>query len=325
MSGMEVEEKEKGSKPKKSPIWLSFNIAFLAFCIIAYATRHDGLFALFVWPAFVPAFFGAVWALFMPKWRKLLLITWGVFILCFVEESISMPRMLVPLGQHSLRVVTLNCGWGRVEAVQELKKLNPDVLLLQESPSTEDLEKLAKEFFGEDGSIVPGPDATIIALGKLEQIGFDRRINNFVSAKLTTPSGKSLNLVSLRMNPPVLRLDIYDPTAWSEFTQSRIARRTESEEIAHRIKGAGFEPDFIAGDFNSPPDSRAFGSLTRGLLDSFKSSGRGYGATAVNPLPCLVRIDQIYFSPKLKCVNSWTFAGKESDHRAMVADFAYAD
>ena len=228
--------------------------------------------------------------------------------------------MLIPPGQHSLRVVTLNCGWGRVEAVQELKRLKPDVVLLQESPGSKDLRKLADEFFGEEGSFVYGPDATIIARGKLEQVGSDRRVSNFVSAKLTTPEGVSLNLVSLRMNPPVLRLDLYNPAAWSDFTQSRIARRAEAEEIASRLKASGFVPDVVAGDFNSPPDKHAFGSLTKGLTDSFKFNGRGYGATAVNPVPCLVRIDQIYTSPKAAVVNAWAFAGKESDHRAFVAD-----
>ena len=317
---MEESAKEKETKPKKSPIWLSFNLAFFAFCLLAYFTRHDSLFAFFVWPAFVPAFIGVVWGVFLTPWRKGLLIIWGVFALIFVEEVISIPRMLLPPGQQSLRVVTLNCGWGRVEAVQELKKLKPDVLLLQESPGYEDLKKLAMEFFGEEGSFVSGPDATIIARGKLDQIGYDRRVSNFVSAKLTTPQGMSLNLVSLRMNPPVLRLDLYNPEAWSEFKQSRIARRAESEEIASRIKRSGFEPDIVAGDFNSPPDARAFGSLTADLNDSFKSGGRGYGATAVNPLPCLVRIDLVYTSRKIEVVKVWTFAGKESDHRAVVAD-----
>ncbi len=317
---MEESAKEKETKPKKSPIWLSFNLAFFAFCLVAYFTRHDSLFAFFVWPAFVPAFIGVVWGVFLAPWRKGLMIIWGVFALIFVEEVISITRMLLPPGQHSLRVVTLNCGWGRVEAVQELKKLKPDVLLLQESPGSEDLKKLAMEFFGEEGSFVSGPDATIIARGKLDQIGYDRRVSNFVSAKLTTPQGMSLNLVSLRMNPPVLRLDLYNLAAWSEFTQSRIARRAEAEEIASRLKASGFQPDIVAGDFNSPPDSRSFGSLTADLTDSFKSGGRGYGATAVNPLPCLVRIDLVYSSRKIEVINVWTFAGKESDHRAVVAD-----
>lgn len=320
MTKVEEGGKEKEAKPQKSPLWLCFNLAFFAFCLVAYFTRHDSLFAFFVWPAFVPAFIGVVWGLFLAPWRKGLLIIWGVFALIFVEEAISIPRMLIPSGQHSLRIVTLNCGWGRVEAVQELKKLNPDVLLLQESPGSKDLRKLAEEFFGREGSFVYGPDATIIARGKLEQIGFDRRISNFVSAKLTTPEGETLNLVSLRMNPPVLRLDLYNPGAWSEFTQSRIARRSEAEEIASHLNRSGFEPDIVAGDFNSPPDARAFGSLTSGLTDSFKSGGRGYGATAVNPLPCLVRIDQVYTSRKIEVISVWTSAGKESDHRAVVAD-----
>lgn len=324
MIGVEGEEQGKTEKTRKPVIWLLFNLAFFAFCLTAYLTRHDWLFALFVWPAFVPAFIGAVWGLLLVKWRKILLVVWGAFAICFVEEAVSVPRMLAPPGRHSLRVVTLNCGMGRTEAVRELKDLKPDVLLLQESPSSGDLKKLAQEFFGSEGSFVSGPDATIIARGRLEQIGFDRRVHNFVSAKLTTPDGKTHNLVSLRMNPPVLRLDLFNPAAWNEFTQSRIARREESEEIASRLKDSDFAPDIIAGDFNSPPDARAFGSLTYGMTDSFKANGRGYGATAVNPLPCLVRIDQIYFGPNLRCANSWTFAVRESDHRAMVADFVYA-
>ncbi|MFW5697628.1 MAG: endonuclease/exonuclease/phosphatase family protein [Fimbriimonadaceae bacterium] len=79
----------------------------------------------------------------------------------------------------------------------------------------------------------------------------------------------------------------------------------------------------VGGDFNTPPDADVTQALTGGLQDAFQQAGRGYGATAVNPYPAIVRIDQIWFSENLGATASWVHKTEHSDHRAVVAEFVY--
>ncbi|MDQ2985893.1 MAG: endonuclease/exonuclease/phosphatase family protein, partial [Armatimonadota bacterium] len=106
------------------------------------------------------------------------------------------------------------------------------------------------------------------------------------------------------------------------YAENKRARRKELQAIADFVlaeaKGATI---IFGGDFNIPPDHTVTDSLQPDLSDSFKASGRGWGATAVNDYP-MVRIDQIWTSKHLEPVMVSSKKTRHSDHRMVIADFA---
>lgn len=279
--------------------------------------RPDGAHALFVWPGWILLLPGLLPLLFKKQPKAVVLLAWLAALLVTSEEPYSLARHLLPAKKGSLRVVSLNCAGGTLEAAQEVIRLKPDILLLQESPSRPDLEKLKTQLFGSSGSLVWGPDATLLARGSLVPHALPRRTGNFVSAEWKDEEGRTLTITSLRLQPPVLRLDLYDPSAWRSFAENRRERRSELQEILSTLEET--PPDIFGGDFNTPPER----SYVKGMADSFAEEGRGYGATCVNPYPCIVRIDQIWRSDRLRTVNSFVVKTLHSDHRIAVSDFVW--
>lgn len=316
--------KEQDSKPRKrrrlSPWW---SIVWLIVWTLLYANRSDWNYVVTVWPAWTWGAIGFVFALFARKGKSLLVALWLLFALIFVDEAKSYPRMIIPSGPHDLRVVSLNCAGGTVAAAQEIKAYRPDIVLLQESPDKDQVAKLAKEFFGDEGVAIPGPDASIIVRGPVTPVTA-KYTNDFVGAHWKDSQGHSLDIVSLRLLPPCMRIDFFNPEAWQEFSRNRSGRRKEVAEMATKLADLGLKPDLIGGDWNTPPDIGVQRLLVDGLGDTFAQVGRGYGATCVNPYPCLVRIDQIWHSSALTPVNAFVVKTENSDHRMLVADFRWS-
>ncbi len=313
-----AEDNKVKVKPRMAPWW---SLGFLLILTILYGFRWDLTTAITVWPASLGMIVGLILTSFAKQWRFKIAVAWMAFGYLFVDEVHSFPRMLLPAPPSNLRVVTLNCAGGTPSAAQETIAQKPDIVLLTESPGPIDLAKLAKELYGADGHFLKGPDASIVARGTLVERRPKQIVNNFVAAVWTTPSGRSLNVVAMRLTPPIMRIDLFNPSAWSEFAGNRRVRRLEVESIASDLATMNFKPDLIGGDYNSPPDRGVFSSLTEDLHDSFAVSGVGYGATCVNPAPCIVRIDQIWYSANLESRRTRVVGTENSDHRMLVADF----
>ncbi len=314
------EEKKKDRKPRRriSPWW---SLAILIFLTLAYSVRTDATYAIFVWPAWVGASFGLILVLFANSRKPHLLLIWFLFLFGFVDEAKSFPRMILPEPAHDLRVVSLNCAGGNYAAAEEVKAQNPDIVFFQESCDKGQLQMLAKLFFGAEGSFVSGPDASIVARGKLVQLEASKYFNDFVAAEWTDVNGRKLNVMSLRLLPPTMRIDLFDKSAWNDFANNRAARRKEVLAIAAELNRLNFRPDIIGGDFNTPPDVGVLEPITTRMSDTFAKVGVGYGATCVNPYPCLVRIDQIHCSKNVTPTRSRVVATQNSDHRMLVSDF----
>ena len=301
-----------------SPLW---SIGFFVVLSGLYFFRTDATYAITVWPAWLGASVGiSLGLLSREKWFHAVL-PWILFVFLFVDEAKSYPRMMLPEPPHDLRVVSLNCAGGTYSAAEEVKAQNPDIVLFQESCGKDDLAKLAKLFFGAEGSYLFGPDASIIARGSLVGVATPKGTNDYVAAEWTDVKGRKLNVVSLRLVPPVMRVDLYDMSAWKDFADNRAMRRTQVKRIADELERLNFFPHLIGGDFNTPPDHDVLDPLTKGLTDTFAKTGVGYGATCVNPYPCVVRIDHIYCSTKVTPTRSRVIATQNSDHRMLVSDF----
>ncbi|MFO8173601.1 MAG: endonuclease/exonuclease/phosphatase family protein [Gemmatimonadota bacterium] len=86
-----------------------------------------------------------------------------------------------------------------------------------------------------------------------------------------------------------------------------------------RVWAEGFHgPHIVLGDFNTPPESRAYRREWADWRNAFSRAGRGLGGTRLNGW-IQVRIDHILVNRDLKVLEAWTGKDVGSDHLPVVA------
>lgn len=73
-------------------------------------------------------------------------------------------------------------------------------------------------------------------------------------------------------------------------------------------------PVIIAGDINATPFSRPYRVLSKGMADSFRKKGKGWGATYYLNQTFPYRIDVVLVSPGIRVVDHLNFDIRYSDH-----------
>ena len=256
--------------------------------------------------------------------RRVFLTTiclWALFAFCFAEESRSLLRSggaIEKVSEHSIRIATINCNFGNVNAAKEALEFKPDIVLIQESMGEQPLAKIADEYFEEQGSSLHGGDVSIIANGTIKTVHMDPA-SHFVHAVVTVGSTK-IDVVCLRLSAPVFRIDFLSSGFWTDHAKTRRNHRRQLQEIAdHLEQFAESEHAVIGGDFNLVGNDGALSAL-HPYEDSFFTAGSGWGNTGTSDYP-LFRVDQIWTSSSLKCRASQAFETENSDHRMVIADF----
>jgi endonuclease/exonuclease/phosphatase family metal-dependent hydrolase len=79
-------------------------------------------------------------------------------------------------------------------------------------------------------------------------------------------------------------------------------------------------PSIICGDFNDPPQSRVYSTISKNLKDAFLKKGLGIGTT-INSIPGL-RIDYILTDSQLKILNYKLYKNNFSDHYPTISTVA---
>lgn len=295
--------------------------ALLALLTGAYAWRTDALYAITVYPAWVGGAGVLVLALFARSagrraWLPLSLA--GVaFVGMFAEEPASLARALLPItpGSDEIVVVTLNTA-SSPEAAAETFEHKPDLVLIQETPGDEDLARLAPAGW----ATISGADCAVLAHGRLRQLNNLRDEMEFTMVEWTDRLGRKVDVVSLRLLPPVFRMDYWNPECWAAYAQNRRDRREQLARVFARIRALQTSQELIVGgDFNNPHDPAFFSELT-GWMDDAWESGRGWPGTAVNAYP-MVRIDRIYCR-HFAAIDARVVKTRHSDHRMVVARLA---
>ncbi|QDV48861.1 hypothetical protein [Gimesia fumaroli] len=213
---------------------------------LSFAFPFDACVAITVYPAWV-WFTGGLFLsliLFKTKNRWVALTTiglWFVFLVGFADTPLSLWRGLWGSSnsewvaareqERALRVITINCS-GRQQSILALKQKNPDLILIQESPTIENLKTVANELFGGETHLLAGVDASILCRGEIEPI---TTTVNWSLGKLTLPSGQKLVVVSLRLSPPPFRLDLWNPACWRDFRDHRIKQRAELAALSQAL------------------------------------------------------------------------------------------
>jgi hypothetical protein len=225
---------------------------------------------------------------------------------------------------RGIRIVSLNCGVGQSRSVEEVGSWKPDIVLLQESPGSERLEHLSKTLFGADGTFLHGGDVSLLTHGQIRP-KFLNRASHFVHAEIELPTGLKTYVISVRLAPPVFRLDFWTPGFWIDHRKKRIEHRDQILEIMEHVRAIPTSSHLIVGgDFNSPPSDGALAPLQNRLLDTFRKAGRGWGATGTNDYP-LFRVDQIWVSQGWRPESVTAQKTVYSDHRMVVCDLTMSE
>lgn len=324
-------QSELVQKHKRLFVWsarcaAALSAVLCAAIAIVYTSRPDACAAATVFPVWVWTLGGlALIAIgrrqVRRRWMACTALAWCVILLMFADHPTSILRFSGGAKARTLRIVSLNCA-GSSQALREVAALHPDIVLVQESPGREALVALARELFGAEGDAIWGPDASIVARGRLTRLAMPGNVAaNAAHARLAMENGLEIEVVSLRLEPALVRVDLWSRDCWREQAANRQRRRMQLQTIASAVGASSKTPLIVGGDFNAPPGDEVFRSLMPRLHDAFSEAGRGWGNTIINSAPFL-RIDQIWLSPQLEAVDVYSLATENSDHRMVVCDVA---
>lgn len=329
---MENGVRPRPSRRRKAVLALS---ALLCAAIAAcYLLQPDWLAPVTLAPAWFWVVLGIVPAVLgfrrgQRLWPAVVLVLWIAFAAVFVEEARSLVRGVLggdpadewkaarPQGR-AVRVVSLNC-YGDARSAREVAEFEPDIVLLQESPGEQQLDMLARELFGESGSVLSSGDTSIVARGRIRP-----RVagagSHFTFASVELGAGATADVVSLRLNPPVFRVDFWMPGFWRDHRDNRVKHRRQINDVLAQLrKVPEGTPVIVGGDFNAPPGDAALAGLGDRLADAFLTAGRGWGNTGTSRVP-LFRVDQVWAGGRFKPVSVTARGTLHSDHRMVVCD-----
>lgn len=307
------------------------SLTLLAIIIFSYLSRPDYLAALTFFPPWAWGFAGLGASFFTALYNKrsmiCIVLCWIIFVAVFAEEPKSLLRgYLYSMGdwqnvpeEKRLVIVSLNCAGGNIQAAREVIDCNPDVVLLQESPTEEKIKVFAHDLFNNKAAIAYGPDTVIIARGELEQISLPRPINIFMTqACIRLQSGQQIQVASIRLRPPVAEGNLLSLDCWKKHREDRELRRKQLASVLEQIDYIYKEkPVILGGDFNVSANDGCLRLLCPYLKDMFVQSGVGWGHTAINDIP-LFRVDQIWASSHFKSISTVAKKTIYSDHRMVI-------
>jgi vancomycin resistance protein VanJ len=306
--------------------FLTFSAVLWLITTVCFIAVWDHVAAITTFPQWSWAFIGIFTALL--AWRLLkgrtrlpllMLAVWLVTTLAFADNLFPLIRGLVrgtipqthaPDG--ALRVVTLNCA-SSAAAAREITRFNPDLVLLQEAPSSNQIAQVAREWFGKTAFFLIGLDCSIISKYPLQPLEA-RPAAHYTQAFLKVPSKRELLVTSLRLTPPLGAMDLWTPATWRAYLEDR---RLRKRQLRSALEAEFTVPEIIGGDFNAPAGDGIYKLLT-GYRDAHKAAGRGWGNTALNTIP-LFRPDQIWLKG-ITAVSCYALQTDHSDHRMIIAD-----
>ena len=313
----------------RTGLWIA-SALLLAFVTFCYWKCYDACTVITLFPTWCWAGVRLVIVLLSCSRRRgricgTLAAAWFLFLLVFSDTPISLLRAALPEPPRggSLRVVSLNCA-GRSAAAREIAALDADVILIQESPRHDDLQALAHQLYGPGNHVQLGPDASILARGKVTPVDVPPPLRaNFVHARVEV-DGSTIDVISLRLYPCPIRLDLWSRDCWQNYQTNRETRRRQLSTIAAYIATLPADTRLVVGgDFNCPPRDAVLALLKPRLTDAFTVAGRGWGATIIDLFGWpMIRIDQIWSSRQLRATNAFAHVSHVSDHHMTVADIA---
>ncbi|MGV3510258.1 MAG: endonuclease/exonuclease/phosphatase family protein [Sphingobacteriaceae bacterium] len=116
-----------------------------------------------------------------------------------------------------------------------------------------------------------------------------------------------------------INTDVNSTKRVSRRLKSAFIKRSEQVHILRDHAKSANKPYIIAGDFNDTPVSYAVNKLAKGMKNTFREKGSGFGITYNGDFPNF-QIDYILTSPTFDVINYTIIDKKLSDHYAVRAD-----
>jgi vancomycin resistance protein VanJ len=309
---------------------LGASLGLLVFMTVCYAFRPDVCAAVTVWPAWIWSVVGlliAASAFRRKRNRPVLTVAafWAVYLLTFSEEVLSPLSLIKPVQSPvsdaaGLRIVSLNCAGGDMQAALEVGHYSPNIVLLQESPSRREVEEVGRKLFGSEAGVLYGIDASILVRGKVEPRSLPISLSSYFVQARVTVKGMQAEVFCTRLLPAVFREDLWSPSCWTAHAENRRVRRQWLRPIAQRVNALPADlPIVLGGDFNAAQGDAVFRLLQPHLRDTFAEAGTGWGNTITNDMPFL-RIDQVWVSRHFRARSVMAYKTVHSDHRMVVCD-----
>ena len=312
----------------RATLWIA-SALLLAFVSLCFWERFDACTVVTLFPTWCWAGAGMMLVLLgysRRHWRMFgaLAAAWLLFLVVFSDTPISLLRVVLPESRReaTVRIVSLNCA-GETAAVEEVAALDPDVVLIQESPRHSGLDALARQMYGLGNHAQLGLDASILARGEVTPVAVPPALRgNIVHARVDV-DGTTLDVISLRLSSCPIRMDIWSRDCWKMYQANRATRRRQLSTIANYVATLPADARLVVGgDFNCPPRDAVLSLLKPRLTDAFTAAGRGWGATIIELFGWpMIRIDQIW-TCHLQATDVFALATQFSDHHMVVADFA---
>jgi vancomycin resistance protein VanJ len=281
-------------------------------------------------PFLIPSLGLAVLALLLRRWRvfagQAAVALLGVGLL--FSGAYRLPRQV---RRGDLRVMTWNVEGleGNPEGVlAAIRYEAPDVLLLQEvrrARGPDPVPWLGQRLPGWHS--VRGADVAIFSphpLGPFHRFTLEPtflgRVALQVSARV---HGKRVEIVTVHFNTGLPHSG--HERAWNHprrnMQEAAAVRAAQADHLVRIVNGAR-RPLVVGGDFNSPPDSYACRRMSESLQSAFVCAGSGFGWSFSSSHP-LFRIDHLFASHDLEVLGCRVLPTSASDHRPLVADFAW--
>jgi vancomycin resistance protein VanJ len=237
------------------------------------------------------------------------------FLLTFMGFHI--PKSSQSSSLPSLRFVTYNLHQDN-RTIETLKRLKPDIAVLQESRDVNGLlNELRSAFPG--FSIRHENELTTISRFPIRNTRIYRLPKNrrpLLEVTLDV-SGKPLRVVN--MHYPTL--DFQGLASRNTNTADRINKnalvRLGMTKVLLELDQRS--PLLIGGDFNTTPRGAMYSSLQAKYNNAFEQAGWGFGFTYSARLP-VIRIDHVWTNSKLRIVRAFAVDDATSDHRPFVTD-----
>ena len=313
-----------------------FSIGYATALSIPYGVRPDAWLALTVFPVWVWTFPPVVLVLIIGLFsgRHFFLVSLPFLLVTYIASDTpdaflreithrTPPTVRLP-GDQSLRIISHNCHHFP-SALLALKRYEPDIVLIQETLTVKELDEVRVQLFGEAGFSLKGSDISILSKYPLTQISLENKHQRFGMAATTlipTQNGtESILLAPIHLYSPPFRYELWQSDCWQSYTQHRIAQREQFNAILNSL------PEFdaadnviIGGDFNAVAGDGIFELMPEFMQESFREVGVGWGSTFPSNFP-VVRIDQLWTTPRLKPMRCHTVDSHSSDHRVVIVDY----
>ncbi|MDF1752528.1 MAG: endonuclease/exonuclease/phosphatase family protein [Verrucomicrobiales bacterium] len=220
-----------------------------------------------------------------------------------------------------IKLISINCRSGNLQAAQEAIELKPDLVLLQEAPDREDIEELTRRLFGELGHFVAANGTAIIGKGDFLTFAEDDTTPT-IHARFKHSSGVLIDLSSVKLEESIPEAEFWKLPVREKMAANRVKNRKSLRKyIGHYRPNAGQPIRIVGGDFATPPGDDIFRPLRKaGLRDAFDNSGRGTGNTFPAKFP-IFRLDQIWISPEAQLLKTYTHRTSHSDRQIVICEF----